>query len=373
MKIGILTLPLHTNYGGILQAYALQMVLERMGHEVVILDKPFRLYFKLRSKEIRRRLWKKCRGKWNDRIFREEYAYSVVSQHTRPFIRKYLHVKEVSDFSKLKQKGIEAIVVGSDQVWRAIWQPHIEHMFLSFAQEWNICRVSYAASFGTENWEYNEMQTELCGKLLRQFDAVSVREDSGVRLCREHFGVEAQHVLDPTMLLNREEYMQLSRRAGTPKSKGTLLCYMLDGTEDKQRLIQRIADQKGLIPFTVTSKVEDYNAPLEERIQPPLEQWLQGFYDAEFVVTDSFHACVFSILFRKPFIVYGNPERGMARFASLLRMFGLEDRLICQADDYAGECTPIDFEQVEARLEILREDSRAYLLKALRKSERGSE
>lgn len=276
MKIGILTLPLHTNYGGILQAYALQTILERMGHEVVILDKPFRLHFKLRHKEIRRRLWKKCRGKWKDRIFREEYAYSVVSQHTRPFLDKYLHIQEVADFGKLKQKGMEAIVVGSDQVWRVVWQPKVEDVFLGFAQNWKIRRVAYAASFGTEHWEYDERQTEACGKLLQRFDAVSVREDSGVRLCRSHFGVEAAHVLDPTMLLDVDDYMKLTEEAGTPKSKGTLLCYMLDETEDKLQLIHRIAEERGLIPFTVNSKVEDYSAPLEERIQPPLEQWLQA-------------------------------------------------------------------------------------------------
>lgn len=72
--------------------------------------------------------------------------------------------------------------------------------------------------------------------------------------------------------------------------------------------------------------MEDWSAPLAERIQPPVEQWLRGFMDAELVVTDSFHACVFSILFHKPFVVVGNKERGLARVKSLLKMFGLEER-----------------------------------------------
>lgn len=78
----------------------------------------------------------------------------------------------------------------------------------------------------------------------------------------------------------------------------------------------------------MNSKVENKKAPLQERIQPSVEQWLRGFYDAEFVVTDSFHACVFSILFNKPFIAIENEDRGTSRFTSLLSMFGLKDRLI---------------------------------------------
>lgn len=117
------------------------------------------------------------------------------------------------------------------------------------------------------------------------------------------------------------------KRQIRPKSKGNLLCYILDETEEKKALIKRIADEKGLKPFNVKSQSDDINSPVSERIQPPLEQWLRGFYDAEFVVTDSFHACVFSILFNKPFIVYGNIERGLSRFTSFLEIFGLKDVL----------------------------------------------
>ena len=86
--------------------------------------------------------------------------------------------------------------------------------------------------------------------------------------------------------------------------------------------------KKGYIPFCVNSRIEEWDAPIQECIQPPVEEWLRGFYDAEFVVTDSFHACVFSILFNKPFIVIGNEGRGIARFESLLKTFGLEERLV---------------------------------------------
>lgn len=340
MKIGILTLPLHTNYGGILQAYALQTVLERMGHKVVVIDTP-----NVKSMPsflaMGKRIAKRALGKRVE-IFlerRHNREYPIISQYTQPFIDKYIHRKEISSLHELRKENFDTIVVGSDQVWRplyftSLFKTNIRNAYLAFAGEWNIKRIAYAASFGTDNWEYTPEQTKTCGELLKLFDAVSVREESGVQLCKEHFGVEAQHVLDPTMLLDKEDYMHLIEAAGTPKSKGTLLNYILDETPEKRTLMEQIAKNKRLIPFRVNSKVEDRTAPLEERIQPPVEQWLRGFYDAEFVVTDSFHACVFSILFNKSFVVIGNKERGMARFSSLLKLFNIESRIIVNFDDF---------------------------------------
>lgn len=334
MKIGILTLPLHTNYGGILQAYALQTVLERMGHDVCLIEK--------RRKPMRLPLWKTplVYGKRIARnlmghpfpIFYEQKInreMPIIRQNTDQFINKYIKRRFVDDFSEIKKTDFDAIVVGSDQVWRPkYFLDGIEHAYLDFTDRWNIKRIAYAASFGTDEWEYTPEQTRRCGELLKHFNGISVREDSGVDLCRTHFGVEAQQVLDPTMLLTKEDYIQLFENTDTPKSKGTLLNYILDETPEKLALIDQIAQEKNLVPFRVNSKVENKKAPLKERIQPSVEQWLRGFYDAEFVVTDSFHACVFSILFNKPFIAIGNEDRGTSRFTSLLSMFGLKDRLI---------------------------------------------
>ena len=270
-------------------------------------------------------------------VFAEHYhntTYPVISQYTQPFIDKYIHRKVVNSPEELQESDFDAIVVGSDQVWRPKYYGKIENAYLGFAKGWNIKRIAYAASFGTDDWEYTDEQTKECGELLKKFDAISVREASGVTLCKEHFGVEVQHVIDPTMLLYKEDYIRLIEAANTPKAKGTLLNYILDETPGKKELIEQIAKDKSLVPFRVNSRVEDHKALLKERIQPPVEQWLRGFYDAEFVVTDSFHACVFSILFGKPFVVIGNKKRGMARFESLLKMFGLEDRLVSCSEDY---------------------------------------
>ena len=155
-----------------------------------------------------------------------------------------------------------------------------------------------------------------------------MRENSACGLCKEHFGVDVKHVIDPTMLLHVEDYIKLVESAEVPRSPGNMLSYVLDETEEKTVLIEKVANTKGLVPFRVNSKVEDKYAQLSERIQPSVEQWLRGFYDAEFVITDSFHACVFSILYNKPFIAIGNSGRGLSRFTSLLSMFDLDDRIL---------------------------------------------
>ncbi len=338
MRIGILTLPLHTNYGGILQAYALQTVLERMGHDVCLIEKkrqPLRLPLWKAPLSYGKRIIKNLTGHpypicFEQKINREE---PLVRQNTDKFVNKYIKRRFVDDFSEIGKDDFDAIVVGSDQVWRPkYFIDGIENAYLTFAKEWNIRRIAYAASFGTDKWEYSSEQTTSCRRLLKNFDAVSVRESSAVTLCREHLGVDVKRVLDPTMLLSTNDYMKLFDANGTPKSNGNLLCYIIDETPEKMSFVNKIAQERGLIPFRVNSKVENLIAPLQERIQPPVEQWLRGFYDADFVVTDSFHACVFSILFNKPFFVLGNEKRGLSRFSSLLGMFEMENLLVTNKD-----------------------------------------
>lgn len=360
MRIGILTLPLHTNYGGILQAYALQTVLERMGHKAFLIEKkrkPARLPLWKKPYSYSKRIVKNILGNpypifYEQKINRET---PIVQQNTDKFINKYIKRKIYKDYTNIEEHDFDAIIVGSDQIWRPAYFPNIEHAFLDFTETWNIKRIAYAASFGTDNWEYTPEQTTKCRELLKQFDAISVREVSGVYLCQKYFNAEAKHVLDPTMLLDKEDYIRLFENANTPKSKGTLFNYILDETPEKAALINEIARDKHLIPFHVGPKTENPLAPLEKRIQPPIEQWLRGFYDAEYVITDSFHACVFSILFNKPFIALGNIRRGMSRFISLLKTFDLTNRLI--TDSSFNQPKEIHWETILSTLQKGRNDA----------------
>lgn len=369
MKIAILTLPLHTNYGGILQAYALQTVLEQMGHEVCLIERrtrPTRLPLWKMPYSYGKRIIKNLTGHPYPIFYeqKKDREAPIVAQNTNKFIKKYIKRLVVNEFSDIHKEDFNVIIVGSDQIWRPKYFPKIEKAYLSFTKNWNIKRIAYAASFGTDDWEYNSKQTQNCRHLISKFEAVSVREKSGIDLCYKFLGVNAKQVLDPTLLLKTEGYISLFKSIDVPKSPGNLLGYILDNTPEKVSFINHIAKLQGLIPFRVDSKVENKTAPLNDRIQPPLENWLRGFYDAEFVITDSFHACVFSILFHKPFLVIGNKKRGISRFQSLLSMFGLEDRLI-DVHSQINLHVNIDWNTIDEVLEQKREEAEKFLTNSL--------
>lgn len=376
MKIAILTLPLHTNYGGILQAYALQQVLQGMGHEVVVIDEKKQFHFSLKRRMemyIKGKVKRLLQGK-NAIIYSPKYykqLWAARTKYTSEFIAEHIVRKVVADISEIMEGEFDAFVVGSDQIWRARYAklfPGVRNAFLLFTKGWNVKRISYAPSFGTDKWEYDKSDTAVCAMMAQMFDAVSVRETSGVELCKDYLNVDATHVVDPTLLLDATDYGKLVKE-DTPKGQGNLMCYVLDKGADVENILSDIVQKSSLNPFYANSQTENQKLTLEERIQPSVEQWLQGFSDAELVVTDSFHACIFAILNRKPFVVVGNKSRGVARLESLLKMFGLEERLVYSYEDYSQRETslrcPIDYEQVARILEEKRSEAIGFLQKAL--------
>ncbi len=365
MKIGIITLPLHTNYGGILQAWALQIVLERMGHEVEYIEHktnnrllPISVRYLVYVKRLMRKIFHGSR----ERVFLENYRYRtnpIVRQHTDKFIKKYIHLRYVRTFAEIQENDYEILVVGSDQVWRNGEKKERTDfsVFLDFAESWNIKKLSYASSFGGDKWTYSSESTAKIANSLKTFNAVSVREESAVKMLKDNVRVEAWHVLDPTMLLSMDDYMDIVKQSNTPSSAGDLMCYILDEKPETTTFINRIESEKGYISFRSNSKVEDIMAPLKDRIQPPLEQWLKGFEDAKLIITDSFHACVFSILFNKPFICLGNGKRGMSRFESLFSLIDQQYRLVKDIDRVDERC----FCRPDADLSTSRDNSLNYL------------
>ena len=371
MKIGILTLTLHTNYGGILQAYALQTVLEKMGHEVEVLNRPF-TPLKTKWKEIPKRIVKKLLGR--DLVIFSEKQYNreapIINKVVWNFRKKYIHERIINSLHEIKEGDYDCIVVGSDQVWRpryfkSQWNIGIADAFLAFTKGWNIKRIAYAVSYGVDTWEYTKEENVLCKDVIKQFDFLSVREESGIMLTREHFDVKAIQLVDPTLLLGKDDYIKLFNKKDTPQSGGSLLVYFLDANHDKNKLVNQISKEKGLIPFSINRTAVKRTAPINKRILPSVESWLRGFYDAEFVVTDSFHACVFSIIFGKPFVVVGNKERGMTRFQSLLKMFSLEQNLISSIEEYTPGCSYQIHEDARKQLEEYKDKSLAFLKESL--------
>lgn len=340
MRIGILSLVLHSNYGGILQSYALQTVLERMGHEVIVFNRrPGRK--KVKWVQVLKRFRHKLLGE-RIVVFSEaklNREAPIVNKNIWNFRAKYIHEFYIKSFEEIKELDIDCIVVGSDQVWRPKyfkeqWNENVANAFLSFTKGWNIKRVAYAASFGSETWEYSERETTEIQQAISLFDAVGVREYEGISLLKKHLSASASYVVDPTFLLTVNDYTDIVNSSPTPKSPGNLLFYILDSSDVKTELLDFVSTQKGLIPFSLNRDALVLTMPIEKRIKPGISTWLRGFMDAVFVVTDSFHACVFSLIFNKPFVVVGNKDRGMARFHSLLLSFNQEFRLVNNKQEY---------------------------------------
>lgn len=343
MKIGILTQPLLNNYGGLLQNYALQQVLKTMGHEVETVDwdqntEPVKAWL---SGCKQRLLWLIDKKVGLPRYRPTAKETDVILSNTRRFVEHNISVcskkaKSLDDFKRIgKTRGYQAYVVGSDQVWRTLYNPLQPAMFLSFAEDEDVIRIAYAASFGISSWGFSPDLTQLCARLAKKFDLITVREESGVELCRKYLGVDAIRVLDPTMLLNKEDYIRIVENEKETDSAGTLFHYILDPCDEKKKLIDSLGLKLKMKPFTVMPKCQvenrtkwDVKNKIEDCVFPSVSSWLRGFIDAKIVIVDSFHGAVFSIIFNKPFWVLANAKRGNARFESLLGMYGLEDRMI---------------------------------------------
>lgn len=229
--------------------------------------------------------------------------------------------------------------------------------------------MAYAASFGTDNLEgYSDEEIDSISSIISNFEALGFRENSGKLLCEQYFKKEAKEVLDPTFLLSKSDYSAIADSANTEHSKGDLLCYILDKSSYKDSIINTIAETNALTPFSVNVDIWNESLAIDDRIQISVEQWLKGFSEAEYVVTDSFHACVFSIIFNKPFIVIGNARRGLSRFYSLLKLFNLENRLLLEEEeiDKIFSLPAIDYKLVNDLLRERRQDSIDFLAKYIK-------
>lgn len=349
-KLAIQTLKLSTNYGGILQAFALQYFLEKRGAEVIHLrmyeiPKPIILRLKLIAHTLRyRKLRRTVRS-----------ADNVFSIFISKYIKLAPHVTSLNEWRDyIHREDFNAVVVGSDQVWRLDYiNAFVEGYFLDFLKG-KTKKIAYAASLGRDSFDSGRILA--INEMLQDFDAVSLREQSGVQLFADKLNIKAEHVVDPTLLLTQKEYIDLF--ALEKKSEGKkLFCYVLDKASFKLEIINKVKSELDL-PDTFVYGVEVTKENYKDKdlsTKVSVEQWLQNFYNAEFVITDSFHGMIFSIIFNKPFLVIANEHRGVARFTSLLDLLNLRERLVFNKDNFDESLlrNSIDYGQVN---EIIRRE-----------------
>lgn len=373
-KIAILTQPLGHNYGGILQAYALQKILKDLGHKVTTIDRQNKKGILKTLRYLKNATYGRIVKKRKPFFTKKQidYIYKNTIQFIHSNINRSEYIDNTLDLkSHFHKNNYDVIIVGSDQTWRPIYSPNIYNYFLDFLQDNNkIRKISYAASFGTDKWEFSDIETKKCKNLIQQFDAIAIREYSAINLCNDYLNTNAQLVLDPTLLLKKEDYINIIDTSVIDlKRVNGIFAYVLDRTDNKAKIIEKASSFLGLSVFTNQPK-EVYGVSnsykIEDYLYPPVEGWLNAFLKADFIIADSFHGIVFSILFNKNFIAIGNRDRGLARFKSLLKLFNLEDRLIEEEEEKLPEnllFDKIDYEKVNSILEDLRIESINFLKK----------
>ena len=384
MKICIVTYPFHSNVGFLLQAWALQRVLRKEGYDVVTAGFFHKEHNSLICCLIKIKLLIQfiiSFGKKKDytKKIHDCNDMKIVNRNTNDFISKNIHLtsrfSSWKSFYKIKAEEYDAFIVGSDQVWRKEFVHHLGPFYLDFIPDENkkIKRISYAASFGVDKPEYTSKEIIHCKKSLKLFRAISVREKSGIHICKRYFDQDASLVLDPTLLLDQKDYISLidERQENNHERYGAT--YILDKNPYTEKIIDSIRSELNIQTkeYLSTEKIENTEKrEIEKCIYPKVEDFLKLYRDADFIITDSFHGTVFAIIFQKPYIVIPNFKRGFERFQSLIEITGMSDHFIANDDDIKTKIhlltAPFPDADVQERLLKARKESFAFLLGALK-------
>lgn len=368
-KIGLLNFHYsNNNYGAVLQATALNKAVEMLGYEVETID--FTPEVRAQPKSVKNRVGDilrllglkakrpKVKPMENEHVF-EDFRCKWLPRSKK----KYCNFSDLNTIST----EYSTVIVGSDQVWRPVMtQEFALAYFLSFVPE-SCKRVSYAASFGIDYWEEKNIRTSTANvvKEIEKFHAISVREDSGVEICKNVFNVNAEHVLDPTLLVGRPFFEETLKHNKVSQHPSDIVYYKLDVND-------QFLSQLKLIEKQLNYGSEDiyYSKVDGKYFFTPVAQWLVKLRDSKLIISDSFHCICFAIIFEKEFIYYPNVERGMSRLESLLKSMGLEDR-ICRDQDLLNNLKDsylikkIDYTLVNRKLEDSREASFTFLKNAI--------
>lgn len=334
---------LNYNFGAIMTYYALYKALEKEGYNVGLANKP----------------------------------HKDVYNHSIAFFEKYTHLAPPEQYYIRYNWMADTFLVGSDQLWNYKLFKNTEY-FLSFADE-DKKKISYATSFGFDYLTMFEKAQSIypaVNSLMKRFDAISVREDDGKKICFREYSVDAAWVLDPVFLLQEQDYSLIAKEAGYKTKYPYITSYFLSGSkaDGYNLLLHHISDYLGLPTVNMLSGRPDVSEKQRQSINGficeglSMEEWLYNIQNSRFVVTDSFHCTCFSIIFRKKFIVV-QKGWGLSRLTSLLKLLGLQDRLIGSFDEIKGKeellDREIDYDSVHRILNVKRAESYIWLMNSL--------
>ncbi len=319
------------NYGACLTAYALYKILENMDYNVFLID-------------------------LSQKHEKELYLFkSFVTNYcnTTKWIKNFLDVESIN-------KSNTIFITGSDQVFRAFFKKkYIRKYFDYFLFDYlnpNAKKIAFSASFGLDRVGFiNETNLNTIDKMktsLKSFDFISVREKSGVEICKYLFDVNAEWIIDPVFILNKKYYENLATQS-SQNFNGKIVSCMFDKKDNKV--------DKFLLKKYNAEVIELWNSNLS------IEEWLSAIKDCKFLITNSYHAMCFAIIFNKPFIALSKDMGASARFESLFEMLGIEDQSINKINEiYTKNCIfNVDYEKINLRIDEERQKGIDFLKKVL--------
>lgn len=388
MKIGLVGVTYKDNFGSVLQTYAMQYLLEKMGHEVTIFEiKGLHRSIKLRKlryyatrlfdaterKYLIDNFWSRLRKRTGAKG--DHYAADMAIRHQMyvDFYKKWLHISDSIDSWKDSAdmaRTMDAVVIGSDQLWRP---SNIAGGFftLEFVPD-NVKKIAFSTSFGVSELPNNIKKH--ARSFLSRIEHISVREESGIAIVKELIGREIPVICDPTMMLTAEDWMHIQDE--NPFAEGKyILMYLMGDNPEQREFVKKLSKQTGcriiglLHGATYISYDEDVVEEKPYNVGP--SEFINLIRNAEYVCTDSFHCCVFSILNSTKFFAFrrwpdGSQFSANDRLYTLLKFTGLENRLLSGTED-VKKCIndQIDFSFVLSRVAERRKMSMNYLVNAL--------
>lgn len=360
MKIATITCHDVYNYGASLQAYALQNHLESQGHQVEIIDyKPPYLsgHFSLSAVSER----------YNKPIIKQLYILAKLYSRLKRFPKKHTFDAFTSQFLKrtsTRYSSVEQLrtnppeadvyIAGSDQIWNTILpNGHDAAFYLDFGK--SVRKISYAASFATK--KFFNGATEFVAEKLKNFDAISVRESSAISLCSSLGRTDATLVCDPVFLLDNSEWDKLAVSIKSLPQKYILVydCEIGDSLQQLATKLARHYDAK-IVAINFPKKFADINFP---NIGP--REFLGLIAGATAIVSNSFHATAFSIIYQKNFYVVPRSEKLNSRMSDFLKFLGLENRLIGFKSESGLQIEATDYTDVQQKLNVLISSSKEFL------------
>lgn len=383
MKIGVITIEQVGNYGAELQCYATQKVLQNIGCDAEIIDycyykdyrykdskmsEPFvpmtfmeRIFYVLKYRIVNRFV-DKVLLLFNSNIARRNSRFAAFHADNTKMSRKYMSMPELYEASM----DYDIFVTGSDQVWNPGAQSSIEPYFLTFAPD-SARKISFAASFGVSEIEPN--LRERYKEYLSRYDFISVREQNACDMVKQLVGKDAECVLDPTLLLTKDEWMKVARQYDNVPERYVLV-YTLFESPAIFSLAKKVAKENGISVLRITKRA--YFVSHIEGISNISDagpaEFVSIIAGADYVVTDSFHGTAFSINFGIPFLaIVSSKNNNNSRMESLLKVVGLSGRMVYEEKEVSSLIynDNIDFKEIESHIKKARVTSMNFLNKAL--------